>query len=266
MNSLHSREETVLRVSKAYSRFPQIESVVLSGSETNATADSDSDLDLYIYTNADVPIEDRRNVAHQFSQSPEVGNTFFEPGDEWIDQKSRMAVDVMFRSIDWIESQIARVLDRYEASIGYSTCFWHNILSSRALFDRNGWFANLRGRANRPFPEPLRRAIINKNFPILRNTQSSYLRQIQRAISRQDSVSIQHRITALLASYFDVLFAHNRIPHPGEKRLVAFAESHCKQLPPKMKDQIQAVIHASHQEIVAHANVLIDGLDLLIRE
>jgi hypothetical protein len=172
----------------------------------------------------------------------------------------------MFRSTEWIETQLARVLDRHEASVGYSTCLWHNVLSSRALFDRQGWFAAVAARANRPFPEQLRRAIIDKNFPILRSTQSSYLRQIQRAISRQDSVSIQHRITALLASYFDVLFAFNRIPHPGEKRLIAFAESHCKQIPTKMKDQIETLIHARQDEIVAVANALIDGLELLIEE
>ena len=56
-----------------------------------------------------------------------------------------------------------------------------------------------------------------------------------------DRVSLNHRIAALLASYFDVIFALNRVLHPGEKRLIEWAQAHCAHLPIDMADQITAL-------------------------
>jgi hypothetical protein len=119
-----------------------------------------------------------------------------------------------------------------------------------------------------PYPEPLRRAIIAKNHPILRQALSSYLAQIERAVRRGDSVSIQHRVTALLASYFDVLFAINELPHPGEKRLLQVAATRCAKTPPEMETQINAVLETAARPaspaIVTHVNALLNSLDDLL--
>ena len=47
--------------------------------------------------------------------------------------------------------------------------------------------------------------------------------QIAHAVRRKNVVAVQHRTTAFLASLFDVLFAHHRAWHPGEKRLLDHA-------------------------------------------
>ena len=100
------------------------------------------------------------------------------------------------------------------------------------------WLHQLQAEARQPYPEELRRAIVAKNHPILRAMSSSYLQQIEIAVQREDFVSINHRTAALLASYFDILFALNRLPHPGEKRLLHYAEALCAQRPPLMRQQI----------------------------
>jgi hypothetical protein len=198
----------------------------------------------------------------------EINNQFWEPGDEWIETFSDIAVDVIFRTPQWIEDQLERVLVRHEASVGYSTCFWYNVLTSQMLFDRSGWYRALQKRAQQPYPEPLRLAIIGKNFPVLRQTISSFLHQVEKAAARSDLVSLNHRVANLLASYFDVLFAVNQLPHPGEKRLIEIAETRCAKRPAGMTQQIESVLRASatlSHEVVARADLLVEGLEQLLR-
>jgi predicted DNA-binding protein len=242
--------------------------VALAGSGATGAADDRSDIDLYVYAEAPVPMADRFAIGTSFATRPEVGNDFWEPGDEWIDAQTGRHVDVMFRTPSWIEEQLARVLVRHEASVGYSTCFWHNVLNSTPLLDRSGWYRDLQAMAACPYPQPLRRAIIARNHPILRQTLSSYLTQIERAVRRDDSVSIQHRVTALLASYFDILFAVNELPHPGEKRLLQLAATRCTKIPADMETRVNALLETTARPaspaIVTHIDALLNSLDDLL--
>jgi hypothetical protein len=252
-------------IANRYAALPQVEAVALAGSQTSGVADPGSDIDLYIYLTADLPVSDRRRIAATESHAPEVDNQFWESGDEWVDAPSGIHVDVMFRSTGWIEEQLDRVLNRHLASVGYSTCFWDNVLVSRALFDRNGWFAGVQESARQPYPDELRRAIVAKNHPILRGTHSSYLYQLRRAVARGDQVSVNHRIAALLASVFDILFAVNRLPHPGEKRLLALVAARCAKVPVGFAGLVNALVRGEG-EVVGGVNELLDGLDRLLRE
>jgi hypothetical protein len=255
-------------VAAAFADLPVVIAVALAGSEGAGAADERSDLDLYVYAAAPVAMADRAAIATRFATYREVGNDFWEPGDEWIDRQTGYQVDVMYRAPGWIEEQLDKVLVRHEASVGYSTCFWHNVLHSTPLFDRSGWYRNMQAAAARSYPQPLQRAIIAKNHPILRQTLSSYLAQIERAVRRGDSVSIQHRVTALLASYFDVLFAVNELPHPGEKRLLQVATTRCARTPRDMESHINALLETAARPVslavVEQINVLLDSLDALL--
>lgn len=262
-----------MRVEAIAARFaalPEVLAVAWAGSQVADVADFRSDLDIYVYARGELSPEARRNIAAALAAGRiEIDNRFWEPGDEWIDAESGLGVDVMFRSPAWIEDQLERVLARHEASVGYSTCFWYNVLNSRPVHDPQGWYAALQRRADQPYPEPLAAAIIARNHPILRDTQSSYRHQIELAIRRRDRVSLNHRITALLASYFDVLFAINRLPHPGEKRLVDIALRDCPHLPEGFSWQVDALIRAAaadwdRQRTLDHLGALVDGLDGLL--
>jgi hypothetical protein len=255
-------------VAAAFANLPAVAAVALAGSGATGAADEQSDVDLYVYAGAPVAMADRVAIATGFATRAEVGNDFWEPGDEWIDTQTGRHVDIMYRTPDWIEEQLKRVLVRHEASVGYSTCFWHNVLHSTPLFDRSGWYRGLQATAARPYPQPLRQAIIARNHPILRQTLSSYRAQIERAVRRGDSVSIQHRVTALLASYFDVLFAANELPHPGEKRLLQFAATRCAKIPVDMESHLNALLETAARPaspaIVTHVNALLNNLDDLL--
>ena len=256
------------QIAAMYGLLPQVEAVALAGSHTTGHADPGSDIDLYVYLREELPVDVRASMIRARAERIEINNQFWEPGDEWIEAGTHIAVDVMYRSKAWIEDQLDRVLVRHEASVGYSTCFWYNVLTSHVLYDRNGWYPAIQERARQPYPDPLRRAIIAKNHPILRETISSYLHQLEKAAARRDLVSVNHRVAALLASYFDILFAVNRMPHPGEKRLVEMAEAQCAKRPEGMCEQVSSLIRASgvgNQAVIARIEALVEGLDELLK-
>jgi hypothetical protein len=261
--------ELAKRVAERYAQCPLVQAVALAGSQSGKVSDQGSDIDLYIYVNTDVPLQERARIARESSSRAEVGNSFFEPGDEWIDRESGIAVDVMFRHQQWIREQLERVLVCHEASMGYSTCFWYNVRNSVVLFDRSRWFEELHAWAQQPYPPELQRAIIAKNLAFLRDAQSSYLHQIETACRRNDRVALNHRLAAFLASYFDVLFALNLQPHPGEKRLIEFAERLCKKRPEHFREDITAILELQcrpGEALTGKCNDLVQQLaDLLDR-
>jgi hypothetical protein len=244
-----------------FSVFPDVAAIALAGSEGAGEADALSDIDLYVYAGAEIPVRQRRAAAGVFADRMEIDNRFWEPGDEWIDRASGRRIDIMYRIPAWIRDQLARVLERHEASLGYTTCFWWNVLHSRALYDPTGWYAGLQQTARQPYPAALQRAIVAKNFPILRDNISSYRRQMQVAIERGDWASVQHRVTAFMASYWDILFAVNEVPHPGEKRTVQYARRLCQKLPPGWEEAAGALLR---QPALAPLDRLADGLEQMV--
>lgn len=263
-------QELLDDVKAEFSTLPVVRAVVLSGSKASQFTDERSDVDLYIYAETEPSKTWRAELARKFGEHASIGNDFWEHGDEWVATRNGVVVDIMYRTPAWIVAQLERVLDRHQASVGYSTCFVYNVLNSSVLYDRDDWFESLKGKARQPYPEALRRAIVAKNHPILRSTLSSYLHQISIALARQDMPSTNHRITAMLASYFDVLFAVNRVFHPGEKRLLDHVSAKCPRHPPAIRAQVEdllsSVAVADHTVVLQRANALLDGLDALLTQ
>lgn len=257
------------KIAKSYSRSPLVEAVVLGGSHTSGNAEPDSDIDLYVYCTRELPRGFRQSVAAPDSAFLELDNRFFEPGDEWIDRETEIHVDVMFRTVHWIGEQLDRVLLEHRGQIGYTTCFWYNIKTSYILFDRERWFSKLQQKANLPYPEELARNIVSKNYSLLGSNLSSYLEQIKKAVKRDDPVSLNHRGSALLASYFDIIFAVNRQLHPGEKRLLDITPKLCAKLPEKMDALVRSFLNslvnggggaeASAENLIASLNKFLEA-------
>jgi hypothetical protein len=257
-------------LARRFQEFPAVEAVAWGGSQAAAGGDGLSDIDLYICTTATIPLAAREAlVAETGSSRADLNLQLWDLGDEWYDADTGLEVDVIYWESAWIESQLDRVWRQHQASLGYTTCFWYTIYHSQALYDRRGWFANLQRQSERPYPETLRQAIIAKNHAALRRVIPSYVHQIEKACHRNDPVSLNHRVAALLASYFDVIFALNRVLHPGEKRLIEWAQAHCEQLPMEMAEQITALLQAAcslNGNVLQRVNALLDNLDDLLRQ
>jgi predicted nucleotidyltransferase len=242
---------SVRRIAVSLHELEAVKAVALAGSRGTGRSDPDSDFDLYVYSEREIPVAFRRAL---LGDKAEIDNHFWEPGDEALDPETGVRLDIMYRSPRWMEDQLDRVLLRHEAGIGYTTCFWFNLLHSETLVDREGWYQALQDRARTDYPEGLRRAIVAKNSPILRRNQSSYRHQIELALRRGDSFSVHHRITALLASFFDLWFALERSPHPGEKRLLSY-------LPEEWAHRVSRVLESPPVTLLAEIDALLDPLD-----
>lgn len=259
------------QIADLFATLPQVESIALAGSRGSglAATDSASDIDLYVYTRGEIPLEARQSIVEQSggASRSDLNLNIWGPGDEWINAPTGIEVDIVYFDAAWMEEQITRVVEQHQASMGYTTCFWHTIRQSNIFFDPNNWLANLQKKCQVEYPETLRRNIIALNHPVLRGIIPSYAFQIEKAAKRRDLVSINHRVAALLASYFDILFALNRQLHPGEKRLVKFAVNHCKWIPSNMEVDIASILQLTEADIpdlptrVTH---LLDQLDQLL--
>jgi predicted nucleotidyltransferase len=230
-------------VTDALARLPGVRAVVLGGSWVTGQAAPGyaSDLDLYVYAPNEPGLTERRAIA-ELQAAPgtavEVGNTYWEAGDEWT-HRGGPPVDVMYRSPAWLDAELDRVLVEHRATLGYSTCVWHNVRCSAPLVDVDGWYARAQQRAAAPYPEPLRAAVLARNVPLLHDANPALSRQLVKAADRGDRVGMLDRAAALLASYFDVLFALNRVTHPGEKRQLVWAAQTCPWRPDHLGELLE---------------------------
>ncbi|MBI6872395.1 DUF4037 domain-containing protein [Clostridium aciditolerans] len=252
-----------------FSKLPQVEAITLAGSTAFQTEDENSDIDIDVYINSDISVFEREIIAKEFADYMEIDNQFWGPGDEWKLRNSEKAIDIIYLDMKWIKDYLEKVIDRHEASVGYTTCFWHNVIDSKIVFDRNGQLSAIRGKYNVKYPKELKENIVAKNYPILRKNMSSYYYQIEKAIKRKDLVSVNHRVTALLASYFDIIFAINEIPHPGEKKLIKIINNKCDKIPFNMEKNIANILNNCMDfdaGILEEINELVHNLTELLKK
>lgn len=231
-----------------YQQFPQVEALALAGSRVSGIApDAGSDVDLCVFTTGPIASEARAALVEALggASRANLNHAYWGLCDEWIHRPSGIGVDAVYWDTAWVESLLERVINQHQPSLGYTTAHWFTIRNAMPLFDRSGWLARLQEWSRQPYPEELRQAVIASNLAVLREMISSYRSQVAKAIQRKDLVSVNHRVAGLLASYFDILFAQNRLLHPGEKRLLEQAARMCPSLPENMTEDVTAVLQAA---------------------
>jgi len=261
------------QITSFFAALPQVEAVALGGSRGKGAGSTDpaSDIDLYVYTHSEIPLAERRAIIERSggASRADLDMTYWGSGDEWINAPSGIEVDSMYFETAWMEEQIAHVVEKHRASLGYTTCFWYTVRNSIIYADPQGWFAALQQRCQIEYPEALRQNIVAFNYPVLRSIIPAFGNQIEKAVKRGDLVSINHRTAALLASYFDILFAVNRQLHPGEKRLVEFARKNCPVLPANMEKDLASILLLTAADIAdlpTRLGRLLDHLDQMLEQ
>jgi len=246
----------------------EVEALLLAGSRARQAHDAHSDYDLYVYLSRELPVATRKAMTDKYCSYMELNNQYWETEDDGI-LSDGTPIDIIYRGLDWLEEEVDRVVVQHQARTGYTTCFWSNLLNSTILFDRAGRAKAIQEKYNVPYPAELQRNIIRKNYPLLKQKLPAYYHQIEKAVQRGDAVSVHHRLTELLANYFDILFAVNAYPHPGEKRLISTAKTHCAKLPERFEDDVTGMIQAvgaCDQTMLERVNGTLDRLDALLKQ
>ncbi|WP_039953777.1 DUF4037 domain-containing protein [Brachyspira hampsonii] len=93
---------------------------------------------------------------------------------------------------------------------------------------------------------------------------ASFYEQLEKAVKRNDIVSINHRITAILSSYFDILFALNEELHVGEKKLLDYVFKLCSKIPNNFDKDIKNILlcdKENDKNILKKVKILIENIE-----
>lgn len=249
-----------------YAKLDGVEAVALGGSSAVKTSDKSSDIDIYVFVRKNIPFDIREQIIKNISSKYEVGGEYFGPGDEYYVDDLGCQLDIMYWNVNWFEDVVNNVWFKRYPSNGYTTCFLYTLRNFNIFYDRADWLKNLQERINTPYPKELRQNIIKRNMMLMKEKPfASYYEQIQKAVQRDDIVSVNHRIAAFLASYFDVIFALNEMLHPGEKRLINYVKNNCKIIPEKFEDNISKLLTSDYKEVLPILDDMFQNLVILLR-
>lgn len=257
---INRNQEILMEMVEHYKKIKEVNAIGLGGSSTANADDKKSDYDIYVYGESEPSVYKRREIAEIYAEKPEIDNHYFETGDTFRLRETGKPIDIMYRTPDFIERNIKWVWENYNASLGYTTCFVDNIKNTQILYDKNGWLKSVKKRVDTPYPEQLAQNIIKKNFSFLKDAMFSFYDQIVSAVERNDLVSVNHRCAAFLTSYFDIIFAKNKLLNPGEKKLVSFALKNCKILPENFEKDVNTLAIGNVEKRVLTANRMVENL------
>lgn len=229
------------------SKLNGVEAVALGGSRASDNADKKSDYDVYVYF-SQIPGEtERKELLERYCSEYEIGNHYWEYEDNCV-LNDGIPMDIIYRSLKDFsnEEQLHKFL--LSAKNGYSTCFLHNIITCNIIYDKTGDFTKIQQNLMGKYSDSLRKEIIERNMNLLHGVLPSYDMQIKKAVIRGDLVSINHRTAGFMESYFDVIFALNKMTHPGEKKLIKICLEQCKILPENFEENLNRLFTSMYSE------------------
>ena len=210
--------------------FPQTEAITLGGSRSTGLNDETSDYDVYVYVSEKIPEAARRKLLSEHCGSAEIGNRYWECEDNCV-LNNGIPVDIIYRDMKSFDESLHRTVFECVPSNAYTTCMWHNLLNSRIIFDRSESLAAL----------------------------------IKKAVLRNDRTAVTHRTAEFLASYYDVIFALNRLTHPGEKRLAEICAKQCAALPDNFEENLNRLFAELYTDKTPeNVSCIVRELDILL--
>lgn len=225
----------------------EVEAIALGGSRAGNVYDEKSDYDVYVYVNSPINEDIRKRLLSKYCSCMEIGNHFWEYEDNCT-LNNGIDIDILYRDMESFMADIENVVIKCLPHNAYTTCMWHNLLTCRIMYDKEGKLTAYRNKYNIPYPRRLKKNIIEHQLKLIDSAMPAYPVQIRKAVLRNDTVSINHRTTEFLASYFDLIFAVNEKTHPGEKRLIDICKRECEILPSDFEENLSLLFSHLYAE------------------
>lgn len=206
-------------LAEALMSLPGVRAVAIGGSRATGLADAGSDTDAYALVSGTLPApEERARVLRSLADDGRIeAQDAFGPEDHLLVDGG--LVEIVYLMVDALSEQVEAAFGEGLMSEGFTTCLLYTVATCVPLAD-DGALAALRSRLA-TYPEPTRRRILAGTPEILR----ACLAQLSTACERGDVLMATHRRASVQALWFNMLFALNRVYHPGEKRLHVHAAS-----------------------------------------
>ncbi len=253
-------------ITAQFSELAEVEAIALGGSCGTGRADANSDVDLLIFCRGVIPVEARARLIEPRASRVELDNLFWgDTEDYWLERESGAKIEAVYVG-EWVVATLTDMFANNRARLGYSTTVWHSVKTAKVLYERDGWFASLRKLVAVPYPDALAKAVIRKNFVVLRGSLANLPAQLAAAVARNDVVGTHHFVGVILDSYFDILFALNRTPHPGTKRMLPYAGELEHQPEGMLGDVTDLLNNSTSAQVVGKVDQLIDRLAALLSQ
>ena len=236
----------------------QVEAIALGGSRATGRNDEKSDYDVYVYITDSIDENQRRNILGKYCKYMEICISFWELEDD-VTLRDGIDMDIIYRDMKGFENMVSSVVMDCIPWNGYTTCMWHNLITSKIVLDKNGKLSTLQEKYRIPYPKELKENIIANNLKLLSGMLPSFDMQIKKAENRGDLVSVNHRVTEFLASYFDIIFALNEMTHPGEKRMQRICSQECSILPHHFDENLNRLFEGMFRKNIS--SVISDMVD-----
>lgn len=246
----HADADLLDALAAKFMALPEVHAVCLGGSavtnlpEAATSPDAPpSDLDVCVVVSGQVDPSERLRIINELGGASRLDHAldYFGDYDEWIHTPTGRHMDVVFWDREFLTGYLHRILDEHQPQLGYTTAHWHTLRNWQIIAD-DGTAAQISRDAARDYPDALARAIVDYNYPLLTHNISSFGSQIVKAHHRGDIISLNHRTAEFLASWSDIVFAANRIPHPGEKRILDHMPNRCDSLPDSVDDDVESLL------------------------
>lgn len=213
------QDDLLARIAEALGDLHGVVAVSLGGSFASGFADEASDLDLHVYWAGPLTPNDKRAQRIAKIADPDsvrAGLTSWGLEDQFaVDGRP---VELIYRRWDDIHEEVERAYDPGLPGwgFGFTTAVLYSVAHDQPLHDPTGELEAARNRLSREFPEATRIALLRRQSPLL----GFNLRLLRQAQRRGDLLFVEQLRYKLQMLFFDLLFALNRLYHPGEKRLL----------------------------------------------